>query len=163
MATDFNRVILIGRLTRDVDLRQIQSGTSIASFSIANNRSYITGSGEKREEVSFFNCILWGKQGEAFAKYVKKGHRVAVEGRLQQRSWQDKDGNNRSTIEIVADSFQFLEARQDGSRQDSQGYGPAAAYNAPQQNSPMPYDGPAPDFNRSDSIPSSFNDDDIPF
>ncbi len=160
MATDFNRVILIGRLTRDVDLRQIQSGTSIASFSIANNRSYVTGSGEKREEVSFFNCILWGKQGEAFAKYVKKGHRVAVEGRLQQRSWQDKDGNNRSTVEIVADSFQFLETRQDGNRQESSGYGSSFLQ---QQNAPAPYDGPAPDYGRSENVSDAFNDDDIPF
>lgn len=161
MATDFNRVILIGRLTRDVDLRQIPSGTSIASFSIANNRSYVTGNGEKREEVSFFNCILWGKQGEAFAKYVKKGHRVAIEGRLQQRTWQDKDGNNRSTTEVVADAFQFLEARQDGGRQDTGGYNSASI--SPQQNSPAPYDGPSPDYGRADNVPDTFNDDDIPF
>ena len=160
MATDFNRVILIGRLTRDVDLRQIQSGTSIASFSIANNRSYVTGSGEKREEVSFFNCILWGKQGEAFAKYVKKGHRVAIEGRLQQRTWQDKEGNNRSTVEVVADSFQFLESRQDGNRQEASGYSSSFPQ---QQNAPAPYDGPVPDYGRSDNVSDAFNDDDIPF
>lgn len=163
MATDFNRVILIGRLTRDVDLRQIQSGTSIASFSIANNRSYVTGGGEKREEVSFFNCILWGKQGEAFAKYVKKGHRVAIEGRLQQRTWQDKDGNNRSTVEVVADSFQFLESKQDSNRQNGGGFSGSGNFSSQSQGSPMPFEGPAPDFNRNDSIPDSFNDDDIPF
>lgn len=117
--TDINRVNLIGRLTRDVELKVIPSGTSIANFSIANNRSY-TSNGEKKEDVSYFNCIIWGKGAEIISKYAHKGSKVALEGRLQQRRWQDKDGNNRSTVEVVCDNFQFLDSKQS----DSTGYDP---------------------------------------
>jgi single stranded DNA-binding protein len=133
MSTDLNRVTMIGRLTRDVDLRQIQSGTSIASFSIANNKSYTTN-GEKKEEVSFFNCICWGKQGEVFAKYVKKGHKVAVEGRLQQRAWQDNPKDNQSAP------------------QNNNGYMHPSTGNAPMY----------PDAG-DPTPPESFDEDEIPF
>lgn len=107
MASDVNKVILIGRLTRDPELRTTQGGTSVCSFSIANNRSYTTN-GEKKEQVSFFNCVAWAKSGELIAEYMKKGQQIAVEGRLQQRSYDDKDGNKRSVTEVVVDNFQFL-------------------------------------------------------
>lgn len=142
--TDMNKVVLIGRLTRDVDLRQIQSGTSIATFSLAVNYSYTTN-GQRQEQCSFFNCILWGKSCEAFAKYVKKGNRVAVDGRLQQRTWQDKDGNNRSTVEIVVDSFQFLETRPHNGQNNNDSY----------NNGNLHPDNP-PDV-------AAFDDSDIPF
>lgn len=144
MATDTNRVVLVGRLTRDVTLKNIGSkGTVLAEFSIANNRTYVSGNGEKRDQVSFFNCNLWGKQGEAFAKYVKKGHRVAVEGRLQQRSWQDKNGNNQSSVSVEVDAFQFLEARPDNGGQRNNTANGNNSYSPP----------PPPDY----------TDDDIPF
>ena len=112
MATDINRVFLIGRLTKDPELRYTQGGTSIASLSIANNRTYMAGS-EKKEDVSFFNCIAWGKLGETISKYVKKGDKIAIEGRLQQRSW-EKDGQKRSTVEIVVENVQFLGGKNGG-------------------------------------------------
>jgi len=108
MASDINRVVLIGRLTKDPELRQIPSGTSIASFSVASNQTFTTN-GEKKETVSYFSCILWGKGGEVFAKYATKWQRISIEGKLQQRRWQDKDGSNKSAVEIVVDNFQFLE------------------------------------------------------
>ncbi len=111
MASDINRVILIGRIVKDPDLRSTQTGSSVANFSIANNRIY-TVSGERKEYTSFFNCIAWGKLGEAIAQYCKKGHRIGIEGRLQQRTWDDPSGNKRSTVEVVVENFQFLTPRQ---------------------------------------------------
>ncbi|MDY6934780.1 MAG: single-stranded DNA-binding protein [Spirochaetota bacterium] len=111
MPRDLNRVMLIGRLGRDPELRYTQTGSPVANFSIANNRSYTTSSGEKREEVNFFNCIAWSKLGEIIVEYCKKGRRIGIEGRLQQRSWDDKDGNKRSTVEIVVENFQFLDSK----------------------------------------------------
>ena len=107
MASDLNKIILIGRLVKDPELRYTQNGTSVSSFSIANNRSYVSN-GEKKEFASFFNCVAWGKLGELIVQYCKKGHRIGVEGRLQQRSWEDQEGKKRSTVEIVVENCQFL-------------------------------------------------------
>jgi single-strand DNA-binding protein len=112
MAGDLNRITLIGRLTRDPELKYIQSGSAVANFSLASNRVYTTNSGEKKEEVSYFDCIAWGKMGEILAEYCQKGKRIAVEGRLQQRRWEDQEGNKKSKIEIVADNIQFLDGKQ---------------------------------------------------
>ena len=113
MANDINRVILIGRLTKDPELKYTQNGSSVANFTIANGRTY-TVSGDKKEYTSFFNCIAWSKLGETIAQYCKKGQRVGLEGRLQQRTWDDKDGNKRSAVEVVVDTFQFLDAKKNG-------------------------------------------------
>lgn len=120
MASDINRVTLIGRLTKDVELRQTKSEISVASFSIANNKSY-SNNGEKKEEVSYFNCTAWGKAGEIINQYMKKGDRIGIDGRLKQNSWQDKEGNKRYDIEVVVDNFQFLSSPKstDQSRQDT--------------------------------------------
>ncbi len=112
MAGDLNRITLIGRLTRDPELKYIQSGSAVTNFSIANNRIYTTNNGEKKEDVSYFDCIAWGKMGEILAEYCQKGRRIAVEGRLQQRRWEDQEGNKKSKIEIVADHIQFLDGKQ---------------------------------------------------
>ena len=119
MANDTNHVCLIGRLTRDPELKFTPNNTPIASFSLANNKSY-TANGEKKEQVGFFNCICWGKGGQILAQYCKKGNRLLIEGRLQQRSWDDKDGNKRSMVEIVVEKFQFLESakREDGAQKE---------------------------------------------
>ena len=107
MANDLNHVILIGRLVSDPQLRYTKSGTVVASFTLANNKSYSTG-GEKKEQVSYFDCIAWSKMGEIITEYCKKGKMIAIEGRLQQRTWQDSEGKNKSKIEIVVENFQFL-------------------------------------------------------
>ncbi|UCF13217.1 MAG: single-stranded DNA-binding protein [Thermoplasmatales archaeon] len=110
MANDLNRIILIGNLTRDPELKNTQSGSSVCNFSIANNRSY-TQNGEKKEYTSFFNCVVWGKLGETINQYCKKGQRIGLEGKLQQRSWDDQNGNKRTTVEIVVENIQFLTPR----------------------------------------------------
>lgn len=111
MASDLNRAILIGRFVKDPELRYTQNGSAVANFSIANNRTYTTA-GEKKEYTSFFNCIAWGKLGEVIVQHCKKGQRIALEGRLQQRSWDDQNGNKRYTVEVVVENFQFLTPRQ---------------------------------------------------
>lgn len=113
MANDLNRVQLIGRLTRDPELRQTGSGTSYCRFGIANNRNYTTN-GERREEVSFFNCVAWGRQAEIINQYCRKGKQVAVDGRLQQRSWEDKEGKKQSSVDVVVEQLQMLGAPGDG-------------------------------------------------
>lgn len=137
MANDLNRQVMIGRLTADPEKRYTPSGTVVTSFTIANNRSWKDKSGETKEDVSFFKCICWGALGEkVVAVYGKKGMRVAVEGRLNQRSWEDQSGNKRSVVEIIVDNFQMLEKR-DGTRNI-----------------------PSDDYQDSTQ---SFSDDDIPF
>jgi single-strand DNA-binding protein len=156
MANDINRVFLIGRLTKDPDLRYTQGGTSIASFTVANNRTY-SSQNERKEVVSFFNCIAWGKSGEVIAQYCKKGQRIGIEGRLQQRSWQDQNGQKRNTVEVVVDNFQFLESK--GKDGGQGGDFPQA---------PVPDESMAPQPGQiesqfADTSANHFSDDDIPF
>ncbi len=113
MSSDLNRALLIGRFTRDPELRYTQNGTSVCSFSIANNRTYVTG-GEKKDQVSYFNCVAWGKMGEVIAEFFKKGNRIGIEGRLQQRSWEDQEHNKKQIVEVVVDNFQFLTPKGEG-------------------------------------------------
>ena len=108
MAASFNRVILIGNLTRDPELRYLTSGMAVATFSIAVNRAYTTQSGEKKEEVTFIRIVAWDKRAEVCNEYLKKGSPVCVEGRLQSRSWEAPDGAKLSTIEVIASNVQFL-------------------------------------------------------
>ena len=103
-----NKVLLIGNLTRDTELRYIPSGSAVASFTLAINRVYKLQSGEKKEEVSFVRIVVWGRMAEVCGEYLKKGSPVFVEGRLQSRSWDGPDGQKRSTIEVVANNVQFL-------------------------------------------------------
>lgn len=108
MAASFNKVLLMGNLTRDPELRYIPSGQPVCSFTIAVNRVYNSQAGEKKEEVSFIRVVVWARMAENCNEYLKKGSPVFVEGRLQSRSWEDKDGGKRSTLEVVAQSVQFL-------------------------------------------------------
>lgn len=105
---DINRVYLVGRLTADPEMKTPARGTSFCSFSIANNRTYTRGRGESVDEVSFLQCVLWGKAGEAFNRIGAKGKQVAIEGRLRQRRWQSGDGKNQSAVEIIVENFQFM-------------------------------------------------------
>lgn len=109
-----NRVLLIGNLTRDPELRYIPSGTAVTTFTLAVNRVYKTPSGEKKEDVSFIRVVVWGKMGETCAEYLKKGSSAFVEGRLQSRSWDAPDGQKRSITEVNALNVQFLGGRPSG-------------------------------------------------
>lgn len=157
MANDINRVVLVGRLTRDPELRQTGSGTSYCRFSIANNRNY-TVNGERKEEVSFFNCVAWGKQAEIINQYTRKGKQVAIDGRLQQRSYQGQDGKTQSSVDVVVESLQFIGSNQEGQGGGGQTRG-SSEYQAPAPDYPPPqgggggYPGDTGDFPMDDDIP----------
>jgi single-strand DNA-binding protein len=105
-----NKVLLIGNLTRDPELRYVPSGSAVTSFTIAVNRVYKLQTGEKKEEVSFVRVVVWGRLAEVCNDYLKKGRPVFVEGRLQSRTWDGQDGQKRSTLEVIAMNIQFLNA-----------------------------------------------------
>ncbi len=124
----FNRVILAGNLTRDPETRFLPSGTAVTEFSIAVNSRYKSkATNEFKEEVSYFDVVVFGKTGENCAEYLSKGRPVLVEGRLRQRSW-EKDGQKRSKIEVLADNVQFLGG---GRGQAAEGSGPSAPSQEP--------------------------------
>lgn len=104
----FSKAIVTGNLTRDPELRTTTSGTNVCSFSVAVNRTYKGADGENKEEVSYIDCVAWGKLGEVISNYAKKGSSVLVSGRLNQRSFEGKDGIKRSRTEIVAEDFNFI-------------------------------------------------------
>lgn len=116
---DVNHVVLIGRLTRDSELRYTQSGTPIVKFSIAVNRRKKAGE-EWVEEVSFFDIVFWGKMGESINQYLVKGKQVAVAGELRQNRW-EQDGQPRSKVEIIATNLQLLGSSQGAGKQGYQG------------------------------------------
>ena len=105
---NLNKVLIVGNLTRDPELRHTGTGTAVCSFSLAVNRSYKGSDGDFKKEVSFFNIVVWGKAGENCAKFLAKGRPVLVEGRLANRSYETQDGQKRNITEIVADNVQFL-------------------------------------------------------
>jgi len=109
----FNKVILIGNLTRDPELRYTPQGTSVCNFGIAVNRKYKQGD-EMKEEVTFINIVVFGKQADNCGQYLNKGNPVLVEGRLQERRWETEEGQKRSKHEVVAQSVQFLPRKQSG-------------------------------------------------
>ena len=110
-----NKVMLIGNLTRDPEVRYTPKGTAVTDIGLAVNRNYSTDSGERREETTFVDITLWGRQAEIAGQYMKKGRPIYVEGRLQMDTWQDKQtGQNRSRLKIVGENFQFLGGREEG-------------------------------------------------
>ena len=138
-----NKIILMGRLTRDPELRRTGSGTAVTSFSLAVDRDFKSQSGEK--ETDFIDIVAWRSTAEFVSKYFTKGRMAVVSGRLQIRNWQDKEGNKRRSAEVVADNVYFGDSKRDsadgGSFNQSQGYAqsfnqipqqPQPAYQAPQ-------------------------------
>ena len=107
-----NRIVLMGRLTRDPELRRTGSGTAVSSFSIAVDRDFKGQGGEK--EKDFINIVAWRNTAEFVSKYFTKGRMAVVEGRLQIRDWKDKEGNNRRSAEVVADNVYFGDSKRDG-------------------------------------------------
>ncbi len=110
-----NRVILIGNITREIELRYTPKGTAVIDLGIAMNHKYTTESGEKKEEVTFATVTFWGKSAETIQKWCKKGDPIYVEGRLAQESWDDKDTGKKVTkTKVTGESFQFLGGKRDG-------------------------------------------------
>ena len=141
MAGNINRVVLVGNLTRDPELRHTPSGTPVCSLRVAVNTRRKDESGQWVDKPNYFDVTAWGQQGENCAQYLSKGRPVAIDGRLEWREWEAQDGSKRQAVEIVADSVQFLGGRMEGEPQAA--YVPAGA--------------------AGDDFPSSPTDDDIPF
>ena len=145
MAGNINRVVLVGNLTRDPELRHTPSGTPVCSLRLAVNTRRKDETGQWVDKPNYFDITVWGNQGERCAQYLSKGRPVGVDGRLEWREWETPEGNKRQAVDVVADTVQFLGGRGDGEG-GSGGYIPADA-------TPTP----AGDF------PTSPTDDDIPF
>lgn len=117
-ASNINRIVITGNLTRDPELRALQSGTSVCSLRIASN-SRMKQDGEWTDKANYFSVTVWGAQGENCAKFLAKGRPVCVDGRLDWREWQAQDGSKRESVEIIAETVQFLGGRDDdGPRND---------------------------------------------
>lgn len=146
---DLNKVMIIGRLTRDPEVRTTPTGKNVASFSVATGYSWTDQSGQKKEQTEFHNVVAWGKLGDIIAQYCKKGKQIYLEGRLQTRSWDDKtSGQKKYRTEIVADNMIMLGSAGGGSGASSQ---PSA--------SPIITESPAPQSTPDIQI----DDSDMPF
>lgn len=152
MASDINRVILVGRLTRDPELKTTSGGSFYCRFSLASNRSfYKKETNETVDEAGFFDCVAWGKLAEVISKYVTKGRRIGIDGSLRFNSWEDSEGKRQSKVNIYVENFQFLESKQaDNYSASDSSYGGGGSY--PSENS-------APTASQEDP----FGSDDIPF
>lgn len=116
----YNRIILQGNLTRDIEIRHINGNTAVGGFGIATNRKYKTAAGEQREDVCFVDCKAWGKTAEIMCQYLSRGSSVLIEGRLELETWDDKNGGGkRSKHVVVVDNFTFTGGKQEGGRQQS--------------------------------------------
>src|SRR3989442_12070455 len=113
-ATNINRVVMTGNLTRDPELRSTPSGTSVCSLRIACNTRRKSASGEWVDKPNYFDVTVWGAQGENCAQYLQKGRPVAIDGRLEWREWEDQDGKKRPSVESIADPVPFLASRESG-------------------------------------------------
>ncbi|MBK5229909.1 MAG: single-stranded DNA-binding protein [Thermoleophilia bacterium] len=151
---NINRVIITGNLTSDPDLNTLPSGTSVCELRVAvNGRRKDQESGQWVDKPNYFTVKVWGPQGENAAKYLSKGRPVAVDGRLDWRQWEDQSGNKRQSIDIIADTVQFLGSREGGGGGDGNGFTPSAGVPVDQS-----------DFqSASAGSSSSASEDDIPF
>lgn len=142
-----NRVVLVGRLTKDPDLKFTPNGIAVATFTLAVNRTFTNQQGER--EADFINCVIWRKPAENVANYLSKGSLAGVDGRIQTRNFEGQDGKRVYITEVVADSVQFLEPKKDGRGQQSEG----ANNNYTRQADPF----------ANDRQPIDLTDDDLPF
>jgi single-strand DNA-binding protein len=160
---NLNKVLLMGNLTRDPELRYLQNGTAVCDFGLAVNRNYRSGTGEQKEEVLFIDVTAWGKQAETVSEYLQKGRPVFVEGRLKMDQWTGQDGQKKSKINVVLDRFQFMDGPR-GAKEGGEGGpsgGPAKAGARPQQGAPPK--GPGPAAKPPPGTDFDAGDDSIPF
>ena len=123
---NYNKVLLMGNLTRDVELRQTPGNQVVANMGLAVNRRFKSRDGENREETTFVDCEAWGRTAEILNQYLSKGRPVFVEGRLKLDSWKDNDGNNRSKLKVVVEGFQFIDSKGNNHSTSSASYSGAA-------------------------------------
>src|SRR5918997_5576039 len=132
MAASFNKVILVGNLTRDPEVRYTPKGSAVCDLGLAVNRQYSLEGGEKREEVTFIDVVLWARLAEIAGEYLKKGRPVLIEGRLQLDSWDDKQsGQKRSKLRVIGETMQLLGSRQGGGDDEGGGGGGGGGYSRP--------------------------------
>ena len=148
-----NKIILMGRLTRDPELRRTQSGTAVTSFSLAVDRDFKSQSGEK--ETDFIDVVAWRNTAEFVSKYFTKGRMAVVEGRLQIRDWTDRDGGKRRSAEVIAENVYFGDSKREGGSD----YSAAPAYSAPYSG----YAAPAAPGGHSDFAEIGEEDGELPF
>ncbi|MBL9150826.1 MAG: single-stranded DNA-binding protein [Phycisphaerae bacterium] len=153
----YNKVLLLGNLTRDVELKQIPSGQSVAQIGIAVNRRWRTKEGEDREEVTYVDCEAWGRQAEVIAQYMSKGKPIFIDGRLKLDTWEDKEGKKQSKLRVVIEEFQFVGGRDGG----GEGGGGGGGGRAPRSRDDGGY-APARS-GRSQGGHTAVPEDDIPF
>jgi len=151
MAGSVNKVFLMGNLTRDVQVKHTANNTAVANLGLAVNRRYKNASGEMQEETTFVDCEAWGRTAETMGKYLSKGRPVFIEGRLRLNEWEDRDGNRRSKLLVVVDTFTFVDSRGGGGG----GGGGGGQRDSYQSTSTAPAGGGGPSGGASD--------DDIPF
>ena len=120
-----NKAIILGNLGRDPEVRQTASGKAVTTLRVATNESWVDQSGERQERTEWHSIVVWGRQAENCGQYLSKGRTVYVEGRLQTRKWQDKDGNDRYSTKIVADRVQFIGGGRDAAGAAGEGSGSA--------------------------------------
>lgn len=159
----FNKVLLMGNITRDPDLRTLPSGTHVCETGIATNRKWRGQDGQDREEVCFVDIVIWGRQGEVFHQYKKKGEPVLLEGHLRLDTWKAPDGSNRSKHRVVVENFQFLPrggGRNGGASGETGNWGQPAAASRSASSPPQEevFAGPAEEL-----PPPPFGDDNVPF
>ena len=156
-ASNINRVVLTGRLTRDPELRTLPSGMSVCSLRVAfSTRKKDPQTGDWGEKSNFVDVTVWGRQGENVAQYMQKGRQIALDGRLEWREWDDQNGQKRQTIEIIADNVEFI-----GGRDDAQGGGGGGF--TPRSDVPVDNSDFAPAGVANGAPASAPADDDIPF
>jgi single-strand DNA-binding protein len=150
----FNKVILVGNLTRDPEVRYTPKGSAVCDLGLAVNRQYSTENGEKREEVTFVDVVLWARLAEIAGEYLRKGRPVLIEGRLQLDSWDDKQsGQKRSKLRVIGETMQLLGSRQgSGDADEGMSGGGERSTGRPRSSAPPPK-----------SAPAEADDDEIPF
>lgn len=154
----FNKVILVGNLTRDPEVRYTPKGSAVCDLAMAVNRQYSLEGGEKREEVTYVDVVLWARLAEIAGEYLKKGRPVLIEGRLQLDTWDDKQsGQKRSKLRVVGETMQLLGGRQGSGGGDGE---EGMSSSAPRSSAPSRSGAPPPRSSPSSSEP---DDDDIPF
>ena len=153
----FNRVILMGNLTRDPQLSYLPSNTAVCEFGLAMNRKWRGQDGNLQDETCFVDCSVYGRQADTFNQYMTKGRPVMVEGRLRLRQWETPEGQRRSKLSVVVDSFQFLGSAQGGTSSNAGPRGGSNQAQQAQQGQQAP-SGPPPE-----DVPPPTGDDDVPF
>jgi len=114
MARGFSKAIITGNITKDPEMRSVSTGTQVCSFSVAVNRNFRASDGTSKESVSFIDCVAWGKAAEIICQYAKRGTAILVSGRLEQHSYETKEGQKRSRTEVIVEDFNFLSGRAEG-------------------------------------------------